>query len=124
MKKRKTSIKRSRVFQIALKGGENRNFCLRELLPFNAFVMQKATFSKHWLINDVKKNDTTTMTTTTNEADIGWLNKNYYLMGEGMKLLIEEDVNSLRKIFLVGKMSRFLAVNWYSSPSPGFPIKV
>ena len=26
MKKRKTSIKRSRIFQIVLKGGENRNF--------------------------------------------------------------------------------------------------
>ena len=52
-----------------------------EILPFSAFVMLKTTFSKHWLIktnmtfayikSEVKKNDTTEMTTSTNEACIG-----------------------------------------------------
>ena len=52
-----------------------------DILPFNAFVMLKTTFSKHWLIkinmtfayikSEVKKNDTTEMTTSTNEACIG-----------------------------------------------------
>ena len=36
-----------------------------------------------------------------------------------MTLLIAEDVNLLRRIFLVGKMSTFLAVGWYSTPTPG-----
>ena len=43
---------------------------------------------------------------------------------EGMTLLIAEDVNLLRRIFLAGKVSKSLAVGWYSPPSPGFPIKV
>ena len=40
-----------------------------------------------------------------------------------MTLLIAEDVNLLRKIFLVGKRSKFFAVNWDSPPTPEFPIK-
>ena len=44
--------------------------------------------------------------------------------GERMTLLILEDINLLKKIFLVGKISKFLAVGWYSPPSPGFPIRV
>ena len=44
--------------------------------------------------------------------------------GEGTKLLVVEDVNLLRKIFLVGEISTFVAVGWYPSPSPMFPIKV
>ena len=46
-----------------------------EIWPFNAFVMLKTTFSKHWLIKisitcayiklEVKRNDTTAMTTAT-----------------------------------------------------------
>ena len=31
---------------------------------------------------EVKKNDTTAMTTATNEACIGWLDENSYLMGK------------------------------------------
>ena len=78
---RKTNFKRSTVFQIALKGGDNRNV---------AFVMLKRTFSKYWLIKvsmtcmyikpEVKKNDTTEITTATNEPCIGWLDENCYLM--------------------------------------------
>ena len=49
------------------------------------------------------------MTMATNETCRGWLNENFYLMGEGMTLLIE-DVNLLRGIYLVGEMSKFLAV--------------
>ena len=44
--------------------------------------------------------------------------------GGGMSLLIEENVNSIRRIFLVEKMNKFLAVGWYSPRSLGFPIKV
>ena len=43
----------------------------------------------------------------TNEACIGWL-----------------DVNLLKSIFPLGKISKFLAVGWDSPPSPGFLIKV
>ena len=35
-------------------------------------------------------------------------------MGKGITFLIAEDVNLLRRTFLVGKMSKFLAVGWYS----------
>ena len=44
--------------------------------------------------------------------------------GKGMTLLIAEDVNLLIGIFLLGEMSKFLAVEWYSPPFSGFPIKV
>ena len=37
-------------------------------------------------------------------------------MVEGMTVLIGENVNVLRGIFLVGKMSKYLAVEW-DSPS-------
>ena len=47
VKKRKTSNKRSRVFEIALEGGREWKFCLGEIQLFDAFVMLKATFSKH-----------------------------------------------------------------------------
>ena len=64
------------------------------------------------------------MTTVINEAFIGSLDENCYLMGEGMTLLIMGNVNLLRRIFLMGKMDKFLAVGLYSPPSPGFPTKV
>ena len=41
-----------------------------------------------------------------------------------MKLLIAKDFNLLRGIFLMGKVSKFLAVGQDFPPSPGFPIKV
>ena len=41
-----------------------------------------------------------------------------------MTFLIAEEVNLLRGIFLVGEMSKFLAVGWDFSPSQGFPINV
>ena len=50
VKKRKTSINRKSVFEIALKGGREWKFCMEELQLFTAFVMLKATFSKHWLV--------------------------------------------------------------------------
>ena len=43
---------------------------------------------------------------------------------EGMTFLIAKEVNILRGSFLIGKMSKFMAVGWDSSPSPGFPINV
>ena len=41
-----------------------------------------------------------------------------------MTFLIAEEVNLSRTIFLVGEMTKFLAVGWDSSPSSGFPINV
>ena len=41
-----------------------------------------------------------------------------------MKLLTAKDLNLLREIFLMGEMSKFLAVGYDFSPFPGFPIKV
>ena len=38
--------------------------------------------------------------------------------------LIAEEVNLLMGDLLVGEMSKFLAIGWDSSPSPGFPINV
>ena len=43
---------------------------------------------------------------------------------EQMKLLTAKDLNLLRGIFLMGEMSKFLAVGQDFSPSPGLPIKV
>ena len=59
------------------------------------------------------------MTAATNEACMKLI-----FDEEGMTLLIAEDVNLLRRIFLAGKLSKSLAVGWYSPPFPGFPIKV
>ena len=50
------------------------------------------------------------MTAATNEDCIGWLLENCSLMGEEMKLLIAKDLNLLREIFLIGEMSKFLAI--------------
>ena len=41
-----------------------------------------------------------------------------------MKLLTPKDLNLLRGIFLMGEMSKFLAVGYDFSPSPRLPIKV
>ena len=56
------------------------------------------------------KYDTTEMTAATNEDYIGWLLENCCLMGEEMKLLTAKDLNLLRGIFLMGEMSKFLAI--------------
>ena len=64
-----------------------------EIWSFNAFVMLKTTFSKHWLIKismicayiwslNFWKNDTTAMTATTNEACIGWSDEKDFSGGE------------------------------------------
>ena len=41
-----------------------------------------------------------------------------------MTFLIAEEVNLLKGIILAGEMSKFLAVGWDSSPSPGFSLNV
>ena len=41
-----------------------------------------------------------------------------------MTFLIAEEVNLLRGVFLVGEMSKVLAVGWDSFPTPRFPINV
>ena len=56
------------------------------------------------------KYDTTEMTAAINEDCIGWLLENCCLMGEEMKLLTAKDLNLLREIFLMGEMSKFLAI--------------
>ena len=44
--------------------------------------------------------------------------------GEGITLLMVEDVNLLRMIFVAWKICKFLAVGWCFTSSPEFPIKV
>ena len=44
--------------------------------------------------------------------------------GEGMILLIEDDVNLLSRIFLVRRMSKFFVVGLDSFTYSGFSIKV
>ena len=111
-------------------------FCLGELWLFNAFVMLNKTLSKHWLIK-------ISMTCEYIQPEVKrkkkWCNSKDYSCkwslyrvirwkllfdGKGMTLLIAKDVNLLKGIFLVGEMSKFLAVGWVSPPSPGFPINV
>ena len=41
-----------------------------------------------------------------------------------MTFLLKEENNFLKGIFLVGEVSKFLAVEWDSSPSPVFLINV
>ena len=55
------------------------------------------------------KYDTTEMTAT-NEDCIGWLLGNCCLMVEEMKLLTAKDLSLLRGIFVIGQMSKFLAI--------------
>ena len=86
-------MKGSKVFQIALKGGENIYFAWERLWPFNAFVKLKTRFSKYWpfeismtyvyimyITPDVKKDDTTAKTSAKNKACSGWLDENCYLI--------------------------------------------
>ena len=44
--------------------------------------------------------------------------------GEGITFLMAGEENLLRGVFLVGQMSKFLAPEWDSSQSPGFPINL
>ena len=109
-KKKKTSTWRGRVFRVELKGTENK-FCLKELWSSSAFVMLKITFSKHRLIKistthvyikiEVKKWDNSH----------GYSHKwslyrvtrwKLLFHGEGMTLLIVEEVNFIMGNFLVG----------------------
>ena len=46
------------------------------------------------------------------------------LDGEEMELLTAKDLNLLRGIFLMREMSKFLAIAYDFSPSPGLPMKV
>ena len=80
MRKRKTSIKQGKAFQIALKGGENGNFALKSFDHLMLKVILKTTFSKRPLIKIsmrcgyIKpeiKNKARAMTTATNGACIG-----------------------------------------------------
>ena len=63
------------------------------------------------------------MTRATNKAFMGVMRWKMLFDGEGMVIFIMEDVNSLRKFFLVEKINKFLAVGSYSSQSLVFPIK-
>ena len=56
------------------------------------------------------KYDGAEMTVATKKDCIGWSLENCCLMGEEMKLLTAKDLNLLRGIFLMGEMSKFLAV--------------
>ena len=56
------------------------------------------------------KHDTTEMARATNEGCIGWLLENCNLMEEKMRFLIAKDLSLFREIFVMGEMSKFLAV--------------
>ena len=108
MKKRETGINRSRVLEIALEGGREWKFCLGKLQLFNAVVLKFKTwynrndYSCKWRLHRV----------------LTW---KLLLDVEEMKLLISKDLNLLRGIFLMGEISKFLAVAYDFPPSPGFP---
>ena len=59
-------------------------------------------------------------------GNFAWESFNHSLLfdGEEMKLLTAKDLYLLRGVFLMGEMSKFLAVGWDFLPCPGFPIKV
>ena len=44
-------------------------------------------------------NDTTAVTAATKKACITWSHENYYLVGEGIRVLIGENVNLVEKKF-------------------------
>ena len=50
------------------------------------------------------------MTAATNEDCIGGLLENCCLMAEEMRLLTAKDLNLSKEIFLIGEMTKFLAV--------------
>ena len=90
VKKRKTSIRKENLgFPSGIERWEEYKFCLGELWPFNAFLMLKKTFSKHWLIKirmsfvyikpKVKSDGTEAMSSTLNAAFIEWLDENWSL---------------------------------------------
>ena len=94
VKKRKTSNNRSRVFEIALEGGREwkggrgeSKLWLGEIEIFDAFVMLKATFSKHlvklaWGVSIDLKYDAAEVTAAANEDCIGWLLESCCLIGK------------------------------------------
>ena len=82
--------------------------------PFIAFIMLQVRFSNHQLmkisiiylhVKSEVKNDTKAMTTAINEACIGWLHENCYLV---------------REIFLVQKMRRDSPQSTRFSPNSRF----
>ena len=132
VKKRKTRIRRSRVFQIALKGGQNENVTWENSDYSVFFVILKIIFSRHRLIKismtcvyvkpEVKKRY------NSNDCRYKWsLHRviTWKLLCDRnlITLLITENVNLLRRTFLVGKMSNLLGVGWDSPLYPGFFIK-
>ena len=121
VKKRKTSNNRSRVFEIALegwrewKGGGNGNFSWES---FN-HSMLKATFRKHWLVKLARHVCTYSLKFkiwySRNDCSYKWrlhrmITWKLLFDGEEMKLLTAKDLNLLRGIFLMGEMSKFLAI--------------
>ena len=73
------------------------------------------------------KKDTTAKTTATIEPCIGWLDENSmgnFIWWGRNHTFNREDVNLLKRIYLVEKISKFLAVSWDSPPSLEFPVNV
>ena len=54
------------------------------------------------------------------ELVFGDFRKNVFWWGEGMTFLIKEDVNLLRRISMVGKMNKCLAIEEVLPSYPGF----
>ena len=131
MKKRETSIKRR--FSTEHWTVERMQILFGRTWPFNVFVMLKTTFIEHWLIKismtcvyikpKVKKKWRSRNDRATGEACIGCLHENFYLMGEGMTLLIPEDVDLWREIFF-GEGNKYILDCWVEfSPIPRFSHK-
>ena len=132
MKGRKTSNNRSKV-QNSIVGREwmerwrEWKFSLGDLRLLNAFLMLKATFSKHWLIKLSWQLSTSSLKFqiwyNRNDCSYKWrlhrvITWKLLFDGEEMKLLIAKDLNLLTGFFWWEKWVTFRLL------SPRSPIKV
>ena len=109
---KKGAFKRDAKFPNSIERWGEEKFCLRELWPFNAFTMLKSTFSKHRLtkisiIYMYIKPEVYKEWYSSNDCSYKWslyrvIRWALLFHEKGMTLLIAEDVNLLRRIFLVG----------------------
>ena len=111
-----SSNTRSRIFLIGNEKVEKMKFCLGELQSFSVFVMLKATFSKLWSVKLPWHMSTQNLKFkiwyNRNDCSYKWrlhrmITWKLLFHGEEMKLLIAKDLNLLRGIFLMEKMSKF-----------------
>ena len=105
-------------------------FCLRELQSFNAFVMLKATFNKHWLVKLAWHVCTYSLKFkiwyNRNDCSYKWrlhrmITWKLLFDGEEMKLLTAKDLNLLNLFFWWGKWIIFWLVGGIFPHPQGFP---